>query len=267
MTYNRTEIIEYKKRLGSVFKSIKQIDDVIDIVNKELQSFGMEPTWEFVRLDLPVPIAINHSVGTFKRQRLTSNINIYNDDLVIAHIKNKRSAIFQSEIVDHIQSAPYYCDQNKRFVDISRLFQQHGYTDRYCIAINDSKHASPLMFSVGAMGMSVAKFQSLMNNHQHKISALADTMYQCGVTTLPQYFIASYRKYQQFIWSQPYNLLVTMVERDLSVTKASEKLNITRKTASSHLRKIRSQMQSRTNSHTYLKIINGYMPITLMETE
>ncbi len=249
----REEVRKYEIELYKFLSRIREFRKFKSCIVEELFELGFGH-WAYSQLDLPDSLTVSEHLGTINEELLDIYMHeaYYECDLTLQHANRSDRPVFQSDIESFIKSSPVETESLKRCTSLLKLNKNFGYTDYYSIPLkSQGKNDSRTLFTVTTTNKDSGDFRSRVIRNAGKLHALGRIINDLGLLNFPGIFTGSKNKYEKFIKSQPFNLLVTMAKHDLPLNMAADRLGISLSTAEKHIQNIRQSLGAKTNYGAY----------------
>jgi DNA-binding CsgD family transcriptional regulator len=157
------------------------------------------------------------------------------EDIMIRHVQSIKSAdshLFQAQINDYVNAAPFENDLFKLNGEIIKLLYQHKIYDAYNIVILEPNYRAFL--AVSSHNCESAKFQQIVQDNLPNLRVLANAVDNIGRKKFRSHFHNEKVNPRIPIHSRPLQLLATL-KKDLTLNEAAEVLHMSISTANQHV--------------------------------
>ena len=240
-------IDNYEQELFEHFIRCKDFSRFKRAIACELSKYSIH-YWTYSALDVPIELAIRDCVGNtnpeLKKQYLKEAF--YECDLLMRHVNQNNEPLYLSDIDAFLQTCPINTREIERNKNLIALNRKLGYKDSYCIPIGNRRNGNRALFSVTTATLDTEDFKILVASSHKRFSTIGSAINSVGIINFPEQFIKSKNELEKFVFSQPFNLMTTMIKYDLTVAEVAERFNIKPDTAKKQLIKARKALGAKT---------------------
>ena len=221
----------------------------------ELRRLGFSH-WSYMRLDLPIHLAVKSSISTFDKRKFKSYTEdkLYLHDFSISHIIKDNSAVYMVDIDNFIRCPSLVTREflaNQQIIDV---FKSESFNDYISIPLCTSAGAHSL-FTLAIKGKSHKVLRKQVAQHADHLKILIEVFETVGIDIFFDQFLGEKTKYEKMLNNKSMKLLDTMMTNDFNICEAANAMNMNMDAAYWHIEKVRTAMGASTNHGAYIKAI------------
>jgi Autoinducer binding domain len=246
------ELQKYKQHLLNYFSQASDYDDFSTLIERELSEFGIVH-WAYTELDLPDRLTAEEHLGTIDKtfSDIYLEDSLYENDLVLQHIKSSDAPVFQSDIKEQLENLSFSSEFFHGFDKIIQRRKEFGYSDSCSIPVTSAINGSRFVLCLNLKSLKQVDFKNRVSKSMAHLKILAIAVNEVGANLFPELFLSPGKRYKAVAYSKPLELLTAIFKLDLSIKGASEHLGISIHTADNHIKKLKKYFNVKTIHGAY----------------
>lgn len=179
------------------------------------------------------------------------------DDLMLKHARSAgrdRNHLFQHEIDRHVEEASFKTDLLVQNRELGKLMRGHGIANACALYIEQPDSEYKSMFAVSVKGCGLAQFEVLIEKHFTYLQMLGGAIDTVGRNKFRSHFHNP--KSAAIALSPRPLLLLSVLQKDLTLNEAAEVLGISISTANQHIAAAKKAFGTHTTHGTIIAALN-----------
>ncbi len=169
-------------------------------------------------------------------------------DLMVSALRsnNQPEPFYRSKILTFLDNVNYKMDIFDQNHEITRLLHSYGYDDLISIAEEATNKQGKILLTLTPEGADLQEFYAHVEEHKLRLRMLVRVIDYIGTSKFADYWLPEMDPKEIHLTPKPLELIRLMVQEDIFIDEAAEKLGKSRHVCNKQLRELKEKLEVKT---------------------